>query len=83
MDTPVADLEVNKRIVRLTRCFSGETEIGEVTSGTKSHTGKSIALARIEKSYARPGTVVEVDIRGKRVNATVVKGAFSSETIKE
>jgi aminomethyltransferase len=71
-------LEVNKRIARShSKIFVGDTEIGEVTSGTKSPlTGKSIALARVQKSSARPGTVLEIDIRGKRVNATVVKGAF-------
>ncbi len=71
-------LEVTKRIARShSKILVGDTEIGEVTSGTKSPlTGKSIALARVKKSYARPGTVLEIDIRGKRVNATVVKGAF-------
>ena len=69
-------LEVHKRIAR-SHCaiVDGDTEIGEVTSGTKSPwTGKSIALARIRRSHAKPGTTLEVDIRGKRVPATVVKG---------
>ena len=71
-------LEVHKRIAR-SHCaiVDGDTEVGEVTSGTKSPwTGKSIALARIRRSHAKPGTTLEVDIRGKRVPATVVKGAF-------
>lgn len=71
-------LEVEKRIAR-SHCaveVDGEV-IGEVTSGTKSPlTGKNIALARIEKRYARPGTKVDIDIRGKKAAATVVKGAF-------
>ncbi len=71
-------LVVDKRIARSHATVSVDgTEIGEVTSGTKSpFTGKNIALARIQKKYARPGTVVEVDIRGKKTTATVVKGAF-------
>ena len=71
-------LVVDKRIARTHSkvCVDG-VEIGEVTSGTKSpFTSKNIAMARIEKRYARPGTVVEVDIRGKKTTATVVKGAF-------
>lgn len=71
-------LEVDKRIARSHSAVEIEGKvIGEVTSGTKSPlTGKNIALARIEKSFARPGTKVEVDIRGKKATATVVKGAF-------
>lgn len=71
-------LEVDKRIAR-SHCLimDGDKEIGEVTSGTKSPwTGKNIAMARIRRSHSKPGTVVEVDIRGKRVSATVVQGAF-------
>jgi len=71
-------LVVDKRIARShAGVFVDGEQIGEVTSGTKSPlTSKNIALARIAKQYARPGTVVEVDIRGKRATATVVKGAF-------
>jgi len=71
-------LVVDKRIARTHSAVTVDgVDIGEVTSGTKSPlTGKNIAMARIEKRYARPGTVVEVDIRGKKTTATVVKGAF-------
>jgi aminomethyltransferase len=36
----------------------------------------AIAMAYVEPSVAEPGTAVEVDIRGKRVPAEVVKLPF-------
>lgn len=71
-------LELEKRIARSHSAVEVDGQVvGEVTSGTKSPlTGKNIALARIEKRFARPGTKVDVDIRGKKAVATVVKGAF-------
>ena len=51
--------------------------VGEVTSGTRSPSlGVGIALARVPKKLSRAGTELELDIRGKRAKATVVKGAF-------
>ncbi|TWT47001.1 Aminomethyltransferase [Thalassoglobus neptunius] len=42
-------------------------EVGKVTSGTFSPTlQKSIAMGYIDQKYASPGTMVDVDIRGKR-----------------
>lgn len=56
---------------------SGERLVGEVTSGTFSPTlEKSIAMAFVEAEFAAPGTSVEVDIRGSREPATVVKLPF-------
>jgi len=50
---------------------------GEITSGTFSPTmEKSIALARVPKSSAAIGDQVQVDIRGKLLNARVVKAPF-------
>jgi aminomethyltransferase len=47
---------------------------GEITSGTFSPTmEKSIALARVPRAT---GPVVQVDIRGKLLNARVVKAPF-------
>lgn len=55
---------------------SGEP-VGTVTSGTFSPTlAKSIAMGYIQQSYARPGTEIEVDIRGKREPATLVPLPF-------
>lgn len=52
-------------------CDAGE---GEITSGTFSPTlGKSIALARVPQGI---GAHCEVEIRGKRLSAQVVKPAF-------
>lgn len=52
---------------------TGDTPIGEVTSGTFSPTlERSIAMGYISADFSSPGTAVEVDIRGKRETATVV-----------
>ena len=57
--------------------FSGDEEIGHVTSGTFSPTlEKSIAMGYVPPGYSDPGTEFEVDIRGKRHPATVVKLPF-------
>jgi aminomethyltransferase len=50
---------------------------GEITSGTFSPTmEKSIALARVPRATGAAGSVVQVDIRGKLLNARVVKAPF-------
>ena len=57
--------------------LSEQSVVGEVTSGTFSPTLEmAIAMAYVEPSVAEPGTAVEVDIRGKRVPAEVVKLPF-------
>ena len=51
--------------------------VGEITSGALSPTtGKAISLARIRQSAAAVGTPVQVEIRGKLVDAVVVKRPF-------
>lgn len=55
----------------------GDKPIGEVTSGTFSPTfDYPIAMAYVEASAAALGATVEVDIRGKREPATIVKLPF-------
>lgn len=55
----------------------GEKEIGEVTSGTQSPTlKKNVGLALLRAEYAELGQEVDVEIRGKRVAATIVKTPF-------
>jgi aminomethyltransferase len=55
----------------------GGAVIGQITSGTFSPTlGKAIALARVESAHAEIGTKLEVEIRGQRQVATVVKPPF-------
>jgi aminomethyltransferase len=51
--------------------------IGQVTSGTTSPTlGKAIALGYLPVEHSKVGTRVLVDVRGKAVEAEVVKGPF-------
>jgi aminomethyltransferase len=55
--------------------------IGHVTSGTFSPTlQKSIAMAYVPADHAAIGTPLEVDIRGQRVAAKVVKLPFYKRT---
>jgi aminomethyltransferase len=57
--------------------LQGEQVIGAVTSGTFSPTlEKSIAMAYITPTAAAVGTPLEVDIRGKREPATIVRLPF-------
>jgi aminomethyltransferase len=51
--------------------------VGVVTSGTFSPTlGKAIALAHLEARAARPGTGLQIEIRGAAVDAIVVPRPF-------
>lgn len=57
------------------KLFSGDREIGEITSGGFAPTlEKSIALARVSADI---GDSCDVEIRNKRVPATVVKPPFA------
>ena len=57
--------------------FAGDRQIGEVTTGTQSPTLKrNLGLALLDIDYARLGTEVLVDIRGKRLKAAVVSTPF-------
>jgi aminomethyltransferase len=52
-------------------------KIGVVTTGTQSPTlKKNVALALVKSEYASPGTVLEVEIRGQRKKAMIVKTPF-------
>ncbi len=54
--------------------LSGDLTIGEVASGTFSPTfSKGIGMAYIEREHATVGREVEVDIRGQRHPARIVK----------
>jgi aminomethyltransferase len=51
--------------------------IGVVTSGTQApFVNKAIAMAYLDKPHTEPGAKVFVDVRGKKLQATVVKLPF-------
>lgn len=57
--------------------YGGGRRIGEVTTGTHSPTLKrGLGLALLETAYAALDTEVEVEIRGKRLRAVVVRTPF-------
>ena len=57
--------------------YVGDRKVGVTTSGTHSPFLKvPIAMAILEKEFTEPGTEVEVDVRGRRVTAQVVKLPF-------
>ncbi|MFH1853534.1 MAG: glycine cleavage system aminomethyltransferase GcvT [Candidatus Neomarinimicrobiota bacterium] len=59
------------------KVFSGAEEIGVVTSGTQSPSlQKGIALAYLNREFTKIGTATEVEIRGGRKAAVVVKPPF-------
>ncbi|WP_223066670.1 glycine cleavage system aminomethyltransferase GcvT [Paenibacillus caui] len=63
--------------------FADGVQIGEVTTGTQSPTLKrNLGLALVDSKYAAIGTKVEVEIRGKRLKAEVVKAPFYKNTPK-
>ena len=57
--------------------YKGEERIGEVTTGTQSPSLKrNIGLVLVKTEYAELGTEVEVEIRGKRLKASIVPTPF-------
>jgi aminomethyltransferase len=57
--------------------FKDERVIGRVTSGTKSPSlGKAIALGYVSSDFADLGSLVDVEIRGRRVPAKIVALPF-------
>ena len=57
--------------------FAGEQQVGEITSGAFSPTlEKPIALAYVAPEFTKAGTHLEVEIRGRRETAVVVKLPF-------
>ncbi len=59
------------------KVFVGETEIGVTTSGTHCpFLGYPVAMALLKVEYTQVGTAVEVEVRGRRITAEVVKLPF-------
>src|SRR5262249_30031758 len=57
--------------------FTGDDPVGQTTSGTFSPTLRiGIALAYVTPGRAEPGAEVEVDVRGRRGRAEVVRPPF-------
>ena len=60
--------------------YIGGENVGQVTSGCFSPSLEvGIALGYIKSEYGKIGDVVDIDIRGKRFAAEVIKGAFYRE----
>lgn len=58
-----------------------DQSVGLVTSGTYSPTmQKSIAMGYIDRKYAIPGGQLVVDIRGKKIDATITELPFYKRT---
>lgn len=59
------------------KIFDGETEVGQVTSGTVSPClNKPIAMGYVAKGLAKSGTKLEIEIRNKRFPSLIVKPPF-------
>lgn len=59
------------------KVFSGDSEIGYVTSGTQSPTlKKNIGLVLISSDYAEEGNEVEIEVRKKRLKAKIIQTPF-------
>ena len=57
--------------------FSGDEQVGRVTSGGFAPTlGHPIAMAYVASAYAAHGTQLEIEVRGKRLPATVAAMPF-------
>lgn len=59
------------------KVFADETEIGVTTSGTHApYLGYPVAMALLDRRFAKPGTEVEALVRGRRIAAQVVALPF-------
>jgi aminomethyltransferase len=57
--------------------FNGATQIGVLTSGGFAPSlGFPIAMGYVTRDFAAPSTTVEIEVRGKRIAATVSSMPF-------
>lgn len=57
--------------------YKDNQAVGATTSGTHCpYLGRPVAMALIETAYSEPGTLVEVEVRGRRIAAEVVSLPF-------
>lgn len=70
--------EAEKFIARHSyKIYKNDEEIGYITSGNLSPTlNKPIALGYVKSQYKEPGTHIEIEARGKKFPAIVVKTPF-------
>ncbi len=65
------------------RVFLGDGQVGIVTSGTKTPTlNQALGLALVETKAAPVGTELLIEVRGKKLKASVVKKPFYKRTEK-
>lgn len=72
-------LKITGRGIAREHCdvYVGDEKIGFVSSGTHCpYIGGAIAMAYVPVEYKEPGTAVEIDVRGRRVAAEVIKTPF-------
>ena len=61
--------------------FAGDTQVGVITSGGFAPSLQApIAMGTVSTAHAAPGTMLEADVRGKRVGLTVTKMPFIPHT---
>jgi len=57
--------------------FAGGREVGRVTSGSMSPSlGEPVGMGYVEAACAEPGTLLDMEMRGRRIPARVVEGRF-------
>jgi aminomethyltransferase len=57
--------------------YAGDKKVGHVASGAPSPMlGKNIGLAYVATGYNKLGSEIEIDVRGKRIKAKIVKTPF-------
>lgn len=74
-----AGLKITGRGIAREHCgiYIGEDEVGETTSGTFCpHLNQAMAMALLSVSASEIGTRVEVDVRGRRIEAEVISLPF-------
>ena len=63
------------------KIYVGDREVGEVTSGTQSPTLKrGIAMGYVARGSAKAGSQLEIEVRGTRAVAKIVKSPFLAST---
>lgn len=62
------------------KIYVGANEVGVVTSGTIAPSlGYGVAMAYLNKEHTKLGTVVEIEVRNKRLKAELVKFPFVNQ----